>query len=107
MREREHARDREIDSEREEKKIHTPEAMANKYTDQISLTMGTAYPSQMKYPCQVVKGPVQLPFQILHSAKNVLNLCSTKVADQITAFIPEERDFFNLQIYLQSAKHLK
>jgi hypothetical protein len=47
--------------EREEK-IHTPEAMANKFTDQQSLTMGTAQPSQMKYASQVVKGPVQVAF---------------------------------------------
>jgi len=43
-----------------EEEIHTPEAMDNKFTDQISLTMGTAHPLQMKYPCQVAKGPVQV-----------------------------------------------
>jgi hypothetical protein len=51
----------EAQTERKEK-IHTPEAMANKFMDQQSLTIGTAHPSLIKYPSQDPKGPVQVAF---------------------------------------------
>ena len=57
-------------------------------------------------PIRLWEGQFKLPFQMYHSAIHVSNFCPIKVANQITAIIPEEWDSSISQITLQSAKHL-